>query len=522
MRSWSSATGPAKPARNRCNGQAAAVEMGRHSQSTALPSARSPMHLLLRTLLLACATLCSIAVTAAEKPRLVVLTDILNEPDDSMSMVRLLTYANELDIEALVATTSRHLQNTVRPDEILRYIELYRQVRPNLMLHAPGYPTADFLRSLVTSGSTRFGMAGVGAGQDSQGSDQLIAVVDRADARRVHVSVWGGPNTLAQALWKVRATRTPAALAAFMAKMRVYAISDQDDAGAWIRREFPDLTYIVTPGTDYGASTWCGISGDRHYGFSGPDFNLVSNGWVDRHVQGGHGPLGAAYPDIPYIMEGDTPAWFYVLPFGPGDPENPHWGGWGGRYEHVARGLWSDTTDRVLGVDGQWYQTNEATVWRWREAYQNDFEARMDWNVKPWAEANHPPRVSVAGALRRTVIAGQRVDLDASASTDPDNNALAWKWWLYAEPSRWTSELAIDGATTARASFIAPEVAAPTDLHIMLELTDDGSPRLTRYARIIVTVLSNGAPMVAAGPDRAVIQPAAVALDGSASDDGRP
>ena len=38
--------------------------------------------------------------------RLFVLTDMGNEPDDSQSMVRLLTYSNKVDIEGLVATTS--------------------------------------------------------------------------------------------------------------------------------------------------------------------------------------------------------------------------------------------------------------------------------------------------------------------------------------------------------------------------------------------------------------------------------
>jgi hypothetical protein len=44
------------------------------------------------------------------KQRVFVLTDITNEPDDQESLVRFLVYANEYDIEGIVATTSTHLR----------------------------------------------------------------------------------------------------------------------------------------------------------------------------------------------------------------------------------------------------------------------------------------------------------------------------------------------------------------------------------------------------------------------------
>ena len=97
----------------------------------------------------------------AERNRVVVLTDIANEPDDQMSMVRFLLYSNELDVEELVAGTSTWMRNTVRPDVITTLIDAYARVRPNLEKHAPGYPDPEALRRLVTSGQTAFGMAGV-------------------------------------------------------------------------------------------------------------------------------------------------------------------------------------------------------------------------------------------------------------------------------------------------------------------------------------------------------------------------
>ena len=41
------------------------------------------------------------------KPRVIVLTDITNEPDDEQSVVLFLCYTNEFNVEGLVATTSR-------------------------------------------------------------------------------------------------------------------------------------------------------------------------------------------------------------------------------------------------------------------------------------------------------------------------------------------------------------------------------------------------------------------------------
>ena len=85
--------------------------------------------------------------------RLIVLTDIGNEPDDSESMVRLLLYANDIKIEGLVATTSRHRPNDPRRDLIDERIEAYRQVESNLRQHDPSYPDASKLSSVVRVGS---------------------------------------------------------------------------------------------------------------------------------------------------------------------------------------------------------------------------------------------------------------------------------------------------------------------------------------------------------------------------------
>ena len=102
------------------------------------------------------------------------MTDIANEPDDQMSMVRLLVYSNQLDIEGLIATTSTWMKNKVRPDVIHTLIDAYEQVLPNLLRHQPGFPSAESLRAVVVSGQPAYGMAAVGTDKMSAGADLII------------------------------------------------------------------------------------------------------------------------------------------------------------------------------------------------------------------------------------------------------------------------------------------------------------------------------------------------------------
>ena len=143
-----------------------------------------------------------------EKPRVIVLTDITNEPDDEESMVRFLVYSNEYEVEGLIATTSAWLRDKVRPEKISERIEAYGKVRKNLLKHAPGYHTTEHLLSVTRAGLPEFGMEGVGPGNSSEGSRHIIEVVDGPDKRPIWVSIWGGANCLAQALWDVKYTRS--------------------------------------------------------------------------------------------------------------------------------------------------------------------------------------------------------------------------------------------------------------------------------------------------------------------------
>jgi len=453
--------------------------------------------------------------TARDKPRVFVLTDIENEPDDAMSMVRFLVYANQYDIEGLAATTSIHQQNEVATWRIKEIVDAYIKVRDNLEKHEKGFPSGEYIRSVITEGLPEYGVQAVGEGKDSPASELLIKMADKDDPRPLWVTVWGGPNVLAQALWKVRETRSKEELNKFVSKLRVYTISDQDDSGPWIRKEFPELFYIVSPGFSAGGAyhyaTWSGISGDFfHARCAGPDFRLVSNEWLHANIQR-KGPLGKEYPNWDYLMEGDTPSFLNLINNGLSNPEHPEWGGWGGRYEFYTprtrrwflypetRPFWSDAEDEVMGVDGRWYEGNHETIWRWREAYQNDFAARMDWTIKKYDEANHPPVAKIDGDTQITVKKGDRIELSATGSSDPDRDALSYEWFFYKEAGTFPVSSARSGQPVAIQNFDQPKawftvpdrrVMPPGKgtLHIILKLTDHGSPRLTRYQRVIVTV----------------------------------
>jgi hypothetical protein len=315
---------------------------------------------------------------------------------------------------------------------------------------------------------------------------------------------------LAQALFTLKKAMSPAQLEKAVAKLRVYTISDQDDTGPWIRKNFPTLFYIVSPGYEengggqYHYATWPGISGDKFHGrFIGADSAIVMNNCLDVNVRQNHGPLGEKYPRIIFMMEGDTPSFLGLINNGLNDPEHPDYGGWGGRYELYippfrkymyepeTRAIWTDTQDEVYSTFTKSFHTsNHATIWRWRTAFQHDFFARMDWCVaKTYAEANHPPVAKLNHASEITVTSGSPVTLSATA-TDPDGNVLTYHWIYYKEAgSLPASDFTIRDDSSNEIKFVAPNATKAGTLHFILEVTDNGTPSLTRYQRVIVKVL---------------------------------
>lgn len=466
------------------------------------------------------------------KPRVFVLTDIGNEPDDQMSLTRFLLYANEMNVEGLVATTSTWQREKVHTDMIERVVGHYGEVQPNLLKHAAGFPTQSQLDAVVAPGVAGYGLAATGAGKHTAGSDLLVNAIEKSTnaSQPLYINLWGGANTLAQALKDLSAKHPASTVNALTQNLVVYAISDQDDAGFWVRENYPQITWIGDPssqtGEDYARATWTGISGDRYYrNAPGADFTTVSQHWLDDNIRS-KGPMGKGYLQYLFIMEGDTPAFLGLIRNGLNSERNPGWGGWGGRYivrqpQHETRPFWSsggdfypgnpNAADTVTGVDGQRYTSNQATIWRWREAFQHDFAARMDWGIKDYAAANHNPQAVVNGdsgqeALFLNAKVGETLKLSAEGSKDPDGNQLSYRWFLYPEAGSASSQpVAVNDVQGRRGedNLQAPAVLtlgeaaqshtevkaqrAGTE-HLILAVTDNGAPSLTAYRRIIVTV----------------------------------
>ncbi len=431
-------------------------------------------------IVMALAMLCTCTFAAPpEKHRIVVMTDIGGDPDDIQSMVRFMLYTCDFDVEGFCTGFGHgHYKNT-RPELIRNCIDAYAKVLPNLRKHRGDYPSAKELAALVKDGHNGDPHK-VGPGMDSEASEWIIKVLDRDDARPVWFSIWGGPRELAQAIWKVSQTRSANELAAFKKKIRVHSIADQDRTAEWVKKNHPDVFWI------FSNRLFRGIWNEG-------DQEIVSAAWLEKNVRTGHGPLGPEYPAKAAgkvgVKEGDTPSYFYVLPNGLSDPEQPEWGNWGGRFHRSGRGNeYLPAADYMNGRKDLLY-----TIHRWRTAYQNEFEARMDWCIKSYDQANHKPAAVLNGdkTLRVFEIAcdgGQKVKLSAANSSDPDNDRLTYKWWVYQEAGTYWDTAPVENTDSVNAVVTVPEKASGRTIHVILEVTDTGDPPLTAYRRAILKV----------------------------------
>ena len=438
------------------------------------------------------------ALQAAEndlKPRLVVCTDIAPadvEPDDMESMVRLMAYADMFEIEALITSVGWNCDPYPAEwaEYLQRVIEAYRKDVPKLMRRSGqqefmpledenkqqyiGYwPSADYVKSRAVMGSIHGGIKAIGADNDSPGSELLIRLADEDDTRPIYVAAWGGANTLAQAIWRVKQTRSAEELKKFVRKFRIYTITDQDmqysmrmnrsySSHMWLRKEFADDLQFV-----WDEGTWqeqCEL-GKRH--------------WQQHkdNIQG-QGALGGEYPTYKWGVEGDTPSFLYVMPNGLNNPEDPHQCGWAGYHE---RGMCADSLTTAWT---SWQEPVRSISVGYKQRFYpdelNDFMARMQWAAE--GKGNLNPYVVIPNdTINITMIP---LTLDASKSFDPDGDNLQFSWWQ--QPEIGKTKVKIEQADQPIATLRIPADAKGDTIHIICEVHDDGPYHLPAYRRIII------------------------------------
>jgi hypothetical protein len=453
---------------------------------------------------------------AAAKPRVIVTSD--GEIDDQCSMVRFLLYTNEWDVEGIVTSSSQyHWQGHkwAGDDWIEPFLEAYARVYPNLVKHDSNYPTPEYLRERTLLGNVKT----EGEMEEVTAGSQLIVKVllDETDDRPVWVQAWGGTNTIARAL-KTIEEEHPDRMAEVAKKIRFYFIWEQDVTYQdyirphWGKYEIPT---IISDQFEAIAYRWDRIQPE-------PMLKYFKSEWMKEHILENHGPLCAGYHAHTgdkdgyaagdFRSEGDSPAFMHTIPTGLRNMESPDWGGWGGRYVRVRGNTWLDPVpvEGYTYPEGRWYSSSAwgrnsvregskttaeqrreyfKPMWRWSEAFQNDFAARADWCVKSYEEANHPPVVKLGHAADLKTQPGATVELSARGTSDPDGDALNYRWWQYREAGSYDGGVEFRDAGMQDASFAVPEDAqSGQTLHAICEVTDAGSPPLTRYQRVVVTV----------------------------------
>lgn len=486
------------------------------------------------------------AAASSGKPRTIITAD--PELDDLNSMIRLLLYSNELQIDGLVYASSRfHWKGDgtgttfLLPDReydepqasfrwapgerfIHDAVEAYAEAYPNLVVHDPEYPSPDALRSVIRDGNIEFEGD---MSEDTPGSRLIEEALLDDDPQPLHLQVWAGTSTIARALksiedrlahsedWDdIRArVSSKAVLTKFWSQDGTY-----DD---YIRPNWPDIRVTDIAGMAYGY-------GIRRVALP-EDAHMLGADWMRENVTS-VGPLGALYrvwgdgrqmvegdytdffhlsgyskdeltemgyrvwidpqPAGEWISEGDTPNMLSLFGNGLRGHEHPSFGGWAGRgvrTEEEGPDTWSTRPAVDRAPDGT--TPDEYSVTRWFGDAQRDFVTRLRWSVTPeYSLANHHPGVAVEPGLDLAAAPGGSVTLTASA-TDPDGDDVSYHWWQYVEAGTYPGSVELSGSDGPELSVAVPGDAAPGQtVHLILEVQDSAPVPLTRYARVILTV----------------------------------
>jgi len=426
----------------------------------------------------------------AQNYRYIICTDMTH--DDDNSMVRLLHYANEIDIEAIIVTEQGpetvRIENwpTKMWNRMQEILNRYEKVEENLRLHHPDYPTADYFRSITKKGKgSAQRMSGsmdkgqerfwdyVGEDRDSDGSDFLQQVFERDDERPMYIGFWGGTITFAQAMWRYTQSHTKEEVKALLGKMIFHSISFQDVTFDY----FINLDSVESRYEFYGDFEGERLLPERHY-YDTENFWKYIGVIDEKDVHATSGILGALYDGG---GEGDTPAFLNLISMNLGlnNIDYPEYGGWGDQFSpsHLPK-AWK-------AIEGG----NE--LMRWLPDATNNFFARAQWEKRSFDEANHVPQATLNGDDSKDFIQiesnpGEKVSFSAKGSNDPDGDELIYKWWQHKIADSYEGSVLLSDTTGIETSFTVPNDLGDHEIHIILEVVDNGEPALKSYRRVII------------------------------------
>lgn len=470
---------------------------------------------------------------ANSKVRTIVTTD--GEVDDMDSFMRLMLYSNEMDIAGIILTSSTY-HYAGDPDKGIdpyrwtgtawagEVLDDYAEVYDNLKIHADGYPSPNYLKSILKIGNIK----NVGEMDEiTEGSEFMKKLLLDDDERTTYIQTWGGTNTTARALKSIEeeykgTDKWDEIYKKVCDKAVIYIILNQDATYSdYIAKNWPDIKAIHDGGNFWRfAYMWKQVPEQLTTKLSGDWFytNILKNhgpllanyktmgdgttleGELDSEQRGWENRIiGTGYDRYDFISEGDSPSFFYLLDTGLRSMEDPTYGGWGGRFEEDPNTGTYENTAKDFNIYTEKDDTTY-TLTRWFDDIQNDFGARADWCVADsYGKANHRPTVEVTTGLDITAAAGERVSISAKAS-DPDGDKLTYKWWQYYEADTYKGsvdgKIEMAGASSDRMSFTVPTDAKNGDtIHMIVEVYDSGAHNMKHYQRVILTVDGESTPV---------------------------
>ena len=419
-------------------------------------------------------------------------------------------------------------------------VEIYTRVYPNLRVHDAAYPAPAELKSKIRWGNVDFDGE---MSKDTPGSDLIRDLLLADDSEPIYLLAWGGASTIARGLKSIEERYSgkpdwPAVRARVSRKAILSLSGDQDDTYAkYIQPNWPDIRSLRAGqggvGVGYGAFVFASAENAPYFSVAWTRNNISSQGPIGEHYRvwgdGKQMVKGDKYdyfgfagkttaelradgyvvwlpprPKGEFLGEGDTFTFFNLIGNGLGAYRNDTPGGWGGRVAvnpatqaaapRAGQGGMGGGIEAFMksleGIGEEGPKTRSPSPQpNFAPAAQNDFAARVKWSVTPtFAGANHEPRVTLRGSAHVSAKPGETVRLEG-ATSDPDGNAVTVRWWRWKDVDTYPGDVSLASPASLATSFQVPsDATAGQTIQLVLEATDNGSPPLTRYQRVVVTV----------------------------------